>query len=99
MNEILVTESQPASASKAVSGRDPLYLFACHLEWQNERNLRAFEELLAALDDPNEDVRIVAESLLSGHHHVGDMPARATAATGEAAEIEVVNAIHVTSIC
>lgn len=44
--------------------RDPLYLFACHLECQNKRNLAAYQELLAALDDPNEEIRTVAEVLL-----------------------------------
>lgn len=64
MNETLVTERTPARASKTVPRRDPLYLFACHVEWHNERNLRAFQDLLAALDDPDEKVRIVAEILL-----------------------------------
>ena len=44
--------------------RDPLYLFACHLEWRNHRNLSAYQELLAALDDPNKGIRVVAEVLL-----------------------------------
>jgi hypothetical protein len=44
--------------------RDPLYLFACHLEWHNKRNVAAYRELLAALDDPDERNRAVAEALL-----------------------------------
>ncbi len=44
--------------------RDPLYLFACHLEWRDRRNIKAYQELVAALDDPDEEVRAVAESLL-----------------------------------
>ena len=44
--------------------RDPLYLFACHLEWRNWRNLEAHEELVAALDDHDRDIRQLAESLL-----------------------------------
>jgi hypothetical protein len=47
------------------ANRDPLYLFACHLEWHHRRNLKAYEELLAALDDPNEGIRAVASHLLS----------------------------------
>jgi hypothetical protein len=45
--------------------RDPLYLFACYLEWRNRRDLAAYHELVAALDEPDCDIRIVAEILLS----------------------------------
>jgi len=44
--------------------RDPLYLFACHLEWRDRRNLEAHKELVAALDDHDEDIRHLAELLL-----------------------------------
>ncbi len=44
--------------------RDPLYLFACHLEWRDRRNLEAYKELIAALDDHDRDIRYVAELLL-----------------------------------
>jgi len=44
--------------------RDPLYLFACHLEWRDRRNLDAHKELVAALDDHDEDIRHLAELLL-----------------------------------
>jgi len=44
--------------------RDPLYLFACHLEWRNSRNLEAHKELVAALDDHDGDIRQLAELLL-----------------------------------
>ena len=47
-----------------VGHRDPLYLFACHLEWHNKRNLAAYQELLAALDDSSDEIRTVAEVLL-----------------------------------
>ena len=43
---------------------DPLYLFACHLEWRDRRNLDAHKELVAALDDHDEDIRQLAELLL-----------------------------------
>jgi hypothetical protein len=42
----------------------PLYLFACHLEWRDMRKLEAYKELLAALDDHDEDIRRLAELLL-----------------------------------
>jgi len=44
--------------------RDPLYLFACHLEWCDGRKLDAHKELVAALDDHDEDIRHLAELLL-----------------------------------
>lgn len=44
--------------------RDPLFLFVCHLEWHSGQNLAAYEELLAALDDPDQQIRVVAEVLL-----------------------------------
>jgi len=44
--------------------RDPLYLFACHLEWRNKHNLDAYKELLAALDDDDEGIHHLAELLL-----------------------------------
>jgi len=47
-----------------IGHRDALYLFGCHLEWHTKRNLAAYMELLAALDDPDGDIRHLAESLL-----------------------------------
>ena len=44
--------------------RNPVYLFACHLEWCNKGRLDAYQELVAALDDCDEDIRRVAENLL-----------------------------------
>jgi hypothetical protein len=43
---------------------DPLYLFACHLEWRLRGDLRAYRELIAALDDSDPEIRAVAETLL-----------------------------------
>lgn len=50
--------------SKVTSLRDPFFLFLCHLEWRDRRSLQAYEELIAALDDPDEVIRDVAEHLL-----------------------------------
>jgi hypothetical protein len=57
---------QPAHAWRedATCRRDPIYLFACHLEWRDHRDLRAYHELTAALDDPEENIRCLAEDLL-----------------------------------
>jgi hypothetical protein len=56
----------PAHATRedALCGRDPIYLFACHLEWRDHRNLRTFNDLVAALDDPDQKIRRLAEELL-----------------------------------
>jgi hypothetical protein len=43
---------------------DPLYLCLCHLEWRRTRNSAAYQELLAALDDTDADIRVLAEALL-----------------------------------
>ena len=50
--------------SEKTGHRDVLYLFACHLEWHTKRNLAAYQELLAALDDQDGGIRALAESLL-----------------------------------
>ncbi len=53
-----------ADMSEKIGHRDALYLFTCHLEWRTERNLAAYQELLAALDDHDDDIRRLAEYLL-----------------------------------
>jgi len=50
--------------SEKIGHRDALYLFACHLEWRTKRNLAAYQELLAAPDDHDDDIRRLTESLL-----------------------------------
>lgn len=47
-----------------VKSRDPLYLFVCHLEWRCNKDVKAYQELIAALDDPNQAIRKLAEMLL-----------------------------------
>jgi len=51
-------------AGNARAERDPLYLFACHLEWRKTGSIEAYQDLVAALDDPNSGIRAVAEDLL-----------------------------------
>jgi hypothetical protein len=50
--------------SEKIAHRDAWYLFACQLEWRTQRNLAAYQGLLAALDDHEADIRRLAESLL-----------------------------------
>jgi hypothetical protein len=51
-----------------IGHRDALYLFACHLEWRTAGNLAAYQELLAALDDPDGGIRQLAESFAPELH-------------------------------
>ena len=44
--------------------RDPLFLFLCHTAWRDKRDLHAYLELVAALDDPDDQIRTLAEDLL-----------------------------------
>lgn len=53
--------------------RDAQFLVRCHLKWREERNLEAYHEIIAALDDQNPDIRQVAESLL---HRLSPHPQR-----------------------
>ena len=62
--------------------RDALYLFFCHLEWHNRRNLEAYKELVAALEDRDPDIREVAESLL---HRPSTCPKRQQTTTAHEA--------------
>jgi hypothetical protein len=64
MNEHPAGQSQTEDNLALVPGRDPLYLFVCYLEWEHQESIHAFLELLAALDDPHDEVRLVAECLL-----------------------------------
>ena len=57
-------EQQAKHMSGPSLPRNPLYLFACHLEWLSKGRLDAYQELVAALDDYDEDIRKVAETLL-----------------------------------
>ncbi len=59
-----MVQVRAAERGKAALYRDPLYLFACHLEWRDRRDVKAYQELVAALDDCLREIRAVAEMLL-----------------------------------
>ena len=63
----------PPNANDKKRGRDPLYLFFCHLEWRLHGNVKAYQDIVAALDDCDPEVRLVAENLL---HRPSPRPAR-----------------------
>jgi hypothetical protein len=47
-----------------ISGRDAEYVFACHAAWKMDGNIKAYIELVAALDDINYEIRVLAEVLI-----------------------------------
>jgi hypothetical protein len=59
-----LVEPSLAEPSIIAGSQDPLYLFACHLEWHHRRNLSAYQALVAALDDSDQRIRVIAEMLL-----------------------------------
>lgn len=63
MSHVLIRKSE-RDQGEGKQRRDPVFLFACHLEWRDKGNFKAYEELVAALDDANEDIRVLAEHLL-----------------------------------
>ena len=67
--------SKPSSSepSTIAGTHDPLYLFACHLEWHHRSNLGAYQSLIAALDDSKNTIREIAELLL---HRTSPRPKR-----------------------
>lgn len=50
---------------------DPLYLFACQIEWERREEPGAAWELLAAAQSRNANTRAHARSLLAGSEHLG----------------------------
>lgn len=50
---------------------DPLYLFACHIEWERKEDPSAGWELIAASRSSNCDARAHARTLLSSSRHLG----------------------------
>lgn len=46
------------------TNNDLLYLFGCCLTWRRQGDLGAYQDLVAALDDSNSEVQMLADSLL-----------------------------------
>ena len=59
---------------------DPLYLFGCHLEWEQHEEPTAAWELIAAAQSSHSDTRAHARALLAGSRHLGGMGSAATPA-------------------
>ena len=54
---------------------DPLYLFACHLEWQQQEEPSAAWELIAAAKSSHGDTRAHARALLASSRQLGGLGA------------------------
>jgi CRP/FNR family cyclic AMP-dependent transcriptional regulator len=52
---------------------DPLYLFACRLEWEQKEEPSAAWELLAAAQSPHGDTRAHARALVASSHQLGGL--------------------------
>jgi len=61
-NHIAIQSNNEQSTNEAPAP-DPLYLFACYLEWRIEGDVDLSGELRAALTHSTGEVRLVAESL------------------------------------
>ena len=59
-----LSERSLSKRSAMAGTHDPLYLFACHLEWHHRRNLGGYQTLVAALDDSDKRIRAIAETML-----------------------------------
>jgi hypothetical protein len=59
-----LSEPSLTRRSSTTGNLDPLFLFACHVKWSRQRNLRAYEALVAGLDDSDRGIRAIAEMML-----------------------------------
>jgi CRP/FNR family transcriptional regulator, cyclic AMP receptor protein len=63
-----------AAGTQAASREfDPLYLFACQIEWEQREDPSAAWELISAVQSSNGDTRAHARALLSASHHLGGL--------------------------
>jgi len=70
--EIAVPENAPRLTAQAHPQEvDPLYLFACHLEWERSEEASAGWELIAAAQSSHSETRSHARALLSRSRHLG----------------------------
>ena len=60
---IKLTPTEGAAEDNQCS-RDPLYLFACYVEWRRRGDSTAYSELVAASGDGDPNTRMVARGLL-----------------------------------
>jgi CRP/FNR family cyclic AMP-dependent transcriptional regulator len=61
---------QRVAVTTATQEIDPLYLFACHVEWEHKEDPSAGWELISAAQNGHSDTRAHARSLLASSRHV-----------------------------
>ncbi len=76
--EAVLSAGEMIHVSETTGQNNPLYLFLCQLEWRRTRNLAAYQELLAARDAADPDIRLVAEVLLHDIHQAPSISTQAT---------------------
>src|ERR1700722_14892248 len=64
LSERSLSQRSLSKPSAPVRNHDPLYLFSCQLEWHRGRSLGTYQELVAALDDTDRRIRLIAEMML-----------------------------------
>ncbi len=65
-------ENSPSATSEVQASEiDPLYLFACWVEWELREEPSAAWDLLAAAQSTHSDTRAHARALLASSHHLG----------------------------
>lgn len=69
--EPLANESPLLDQDRKLNHADPLYLFACHIEWERREETTAGWELFAAAQSCNSETRAQARALLSSSRHMG----------------------------
>jgi len=66
-----VEAGPPPVSGPQPSAIDPLYLFACYVEWEQRQEPSSAWELIAAAESPHSDTRTHALALLARSHHLG----------------------------
>lgn len=69
----LVSPDLQPSPRKHPHEIDPLYLFACHLAWEQQEEPSAAWDLLAAARSPHADTRAHARALLASSRHLSGL--------------------------
>jgi len=63
---LFIPTADPSVVSREI---DPLYLFGCHIEWEEREDPAAAWELISAAQSANSDVRAQARALLASSRH------------------------------
>jgi CRP/FNR family cyclic AMP-dependent transcriptional regulator len=74
-NHVAAVVSMPPGSQTHPEEIDPLYLFACHAEWERRSDTSSAWELISAAESSHEDTRANARALLASSRHLhGENP-------------------------